>query len=230
MHLLFLGLVKNDVFEYQLWATRQKKGKSLRAGLLSMTQEVERLHLSWCKVQPYKGDKLGGWYSENFVGLARVLPWAHSCTASLTTDQNPPFDKPFSSWSKEECTDFLKVRRLPTNGKINILRSRARSNKDMPVPPPSGGDAINLKRMVISQWMMLSHLMGCKTTCREQVDTAERLIRVYLSCNFVLDHHIRKVGKRKTPRWMSQYNNMSLLNVPGQMMEFGPVRNRWEGA
>ena len=229
MHLLFLGIVKNDVFEYQHWATCQKKGTSLRSGLQSMTTLVERLHLSWCKMQPYKGDKLGGWYSENFVAMARVLPWAYSWVSSLSPDDTTTSDIPISSWSKEQCKDYLKRRRLKATGKLPQLRRRVRENKNTPIPPPSGGDARNITRMVISQWTMISHLMGCREGSPVQVSTAERLIRVYLTCNFVLDHHLRKDGRRSQPRWISQCNNMSLLNMPSQMKLFGPVRNRWEG-
>jgi hypothetical protein len=38
-------------------------------------ESIQKLGLSWCKCIAYKSGNLGGWVSENYLSLARVLPW-----------------------------------------------------------------------------------------------------------------------------------------------------------
>jgi len=70
MHQLFLGLVKTMCFEIQDWTALRNKYSSMRRVLEIMTLDVQKLRLSWCKIEPYRGEKLGGWVSENFLGFA----------------------------------------------------------------------------------------------------------------------------------------------------------------
>ena len=70
MHQLFLGIEKNFVFLIQEWSALQGKYASLRKLLGRTTREVEVLHLSWIKMQPYVGEKLGGWVSENYMAFS----------------------------------------------------------------------------------------------------------------------------------------------------------------
>ena len=69
MHQLFLGITKNQTLAIQDWAAMRNKYSTLRRQLEERTTMVEQLHLSWCKVQPYTGEKLGGWYSKTSLGL-----------------------------------------------------------------------------------------------------------------------------------------------------------------
>ena len=88
MHQLFLGIMKHDTTELQNWASCQGNYANLRTHLRIVTESVECLHLTWSKVQPYKGEKLGGWYSENFMGFARITPWAYSVLDWIERDAN----------------------------------------------------------------------------------------------------------------------------------------------
>jgi hypothetical protein len=83
MHLLFLGLMKNYCFLIQEWAAMRNQYSAMRRELEQRTIVVEQLHLGWCKIQPYRGEKLGGWVSENFMAFARIAPWVYSCLHSL---------------------------------------------------------------------------------------------------------------------------------------------------
>ena len=92
MHLLFLGLMKNNTLEIQDWAALRKQFSYMRQSLREALQPISDIKLSWCKTQPYKGDKLGGWVSENFLAFARIAPWAYSTIGEWKDD--PPFEKP----------------------------------------------------------------------------------------------------------------------------------------
>ena len=219
MHLLFLGAEKSITFEIQDWAAMRNKYSSLRRQLEKMNDEVERLHLSWCKVQPYKGEKLGGWVSENFVGFARIAPWAYSCLHFLEDDPpfEPPAGKPIGQWTSEQCKNFLRPRNLSLSGKVKFLRDRVRENEDMPIPPPAGGPTSQIRKLVLTLWFMVSHLMGMEMVDNSQINVAQRLIRIFLTALAQHDKSASLVNTRPVPMYISQYNFMSLLNIPEQL-------------
>ena len=43
------------------------------------------------------------------------------------------------------------------------------------------------------------------------------------------DTKSKKKGKEQEPIWLSTYNFMCLINLVENMMQFGPLRNFWEG-
>ena len=70
MHLLFLGLMKNNCFQIQEWAAMCNQHSAMQRELEKRMVVLEELHLGWCKIQPYRGEKLGGWVSKNFMAFA----------------------------------------------------------------------------------------------------------------------------------------------------------------
>ena len=86
MHLLFLGIAKTMVWVIQDWATKRKKYTTLQKSIKQSSTQLEALKLSWLKIQPYQGPKLGGWVSENFMAFAHVLPWLYSSIEELPDD------------------------------------------------------------------------------------------------------------------------------------------------
>ena len=44
---------------------------AMQRELEQRTVVLEEFHLGWCKIQPYRGEKLGGWVSENFYGICQ---------------------------------------------------------------------------------------------------------------------------------------------------------------
>ena len=131
MHLLFLGVVKTIIFVIQDWASLRQKSTSLRKELTTLTKHLEKKHLSWCKVLSFgKTKKLGSWFSENFMGFCRVLPWVYSCLDSLADDPKyvPP-DKPMNKWTKIENVAFLSARGINTEGNAGVLRQRVEEGK-----------------------------------------------------------------------------------------------------
>ena len=72
MHQLFLGVTTRVTKEVQEWCTAAKKYSSLVRHIAVKNRQVMDLHLSWCKIQPHMGGKLGGWVSENFLGFVQL--------------------------------------------------------------------------------------------------------------------------------------------------------------
>jgi hypothetical protein len=233
MHLMFLGLMKNNCFQIQEWAAMRNQYSAMRRELERRTLVLEQLHLGWCKIQPYRGEKLGGWVSENFMAFARISPWVYSCLHTLEDD--PPFhaqdDKPISKWTTDECKSFLRPRRILLAGNVKELRERVIENFDAPIPPPVGGPVEEVDALVLSQWELNCFFMGME--CLPEDDSHEKvgscLIRLFLSALAVLDSSTGPVAGRKLPIWVTQYNCQSLLNLPDQTKILGPIRNRWEG-
>ena len=139
-------------------------------------------------------------------------------------------DKPVPRWTIAECTAFLSPRRLDTNGRVAELRARVLENRTMPIPPPLGGSAEELKLVILSLWNLNSHLMGMDKVKAGDVNKTERMIRTFLTSLEDVDAQIRQhQPKQKHPMWVSQYNFASMLNIPWQIEQLGPIRNRWEG-
>lgn len=231
MHQLFLGLVKTVCFEIQDWAALRNKYSSMRRALEETTLGLQKLRLSWCKIEPYRGEKLGGWVSENFMALGRVAPWLYSSLHWLEDDA--PYvepERPVGQWRIEDCKDFLRPRRLPLAGKVKELRQRVVDNKAMPIPPPVGGPLDDVVKLILMHWAMNSHIMGMDKGTNEEILVMKQLIMLFLSAFSKFDNSTRPYTDRTKPLWLTKYNFTCILNLPHQVSRLGPVRNRWEGS
>ena len=117
MHSLFRAMGKKIGMWIQVWSVCRKKYASLREALEVKTQKVGKLGLSWLKVQPYKGKKLGGWVSENFLGFVRVMPWMYGSLSEIANDR--PYvqpDRERQRWNKKENLEWLRSRNLQLDG------------------------------------------------------------------------------------------------------------------
>ena len=110
MHQLFLGIQKIFIFLIQEWSTLHGKYESLRKILEKLTRQVENIHLSWIKMQPYIGEKLDGWVSENYLAFSHLLPWLYKDISVVAKDNIISWDieKPVGNWSTVECKQFLR--------------------------------------------------------------------------------------------------------------------------
>lgn len=233
MHELFLGITNSVTFSIQDWASLRRKQASLRRHLEILTVHLEKKHLSWCRVMAYRGDKLGAWISESYLAFARLAPWVYSGIDTLANDAPyvPP-NKPQASWTAKENKAWLRARHLPQSGNAAILKARVQEHvaQGTPIPPPVGGPMVDVRQMVIAMWMMTSHLMGMTEGTALEANQANRLIRIFLTKVYDYDQNTAKHLKRKSPMWKSAYNFLCLLNLPEQIKNLGPVRNRWEGS
>ena len=229
MHILFLGMGKKITMWIQAWSVCRKKYTSLRKALEAKTQKVGKLGLSWLKVQPYKGKKLGGWVSENYLGFLRVMPWMYGALSEIAND--PPYQEPTRDrhrWNKKQNLEWLRSRNLQLDGNAKEIKERVKDNYEKPEAEPFGSTVDHIKKLILSLWCMVSHLMGMKSSSAGSVNVADRLIHIYLT--FAYDH-IEAMGleEESKPAWLSSYNFVCLLNIPEQIGLLGPIRNRWEG-
>ena len=229
MHILFLGIVKKSVLWLQDWSTCQKKYTALQIELEKRTRMIRQLGLSWMKMEPYKGKKLGGWVSENYLAFCRVLPWIYLNLPNL--DLDPPYVEPErekTKWNKKETTAWLKSRNLDTEGNAQALKERVLANADLPEADPYGNDAGEVLQWIKSMWVLVGYLMGMPKADHTTVNVTERLLRIFLThtYDFVEEMKLREDSK---PSWLTSYNFVCLLNLPQQIEMLGPVRNRYEG-
>ena len=69
------------------WATIRAKYQIMRKELEFHSREIESFHLTWCKMEPYVGEKLGGLGSENYLALTRLLPWMYGFMEDINWDE-----------------------------------------------------------------------------------------------------------------------------------------------
>ncbi|MFY7881041.1 MAG: hypothetical protein ACOVR6_01995 [Fimbriimonas sp.] len=232
MHLLFLGVVKTVIQMVQEWSKKRGKNAAFVRYLEGTLEGIQVNGLDWCRCIPYKAGKLGGWVSENYVGVARLLPWLYSCIDDVAADAT--FIEPIRDqrrWTVKENFSWLSIRGLETNGNAEQLRTRVKCYMNQPtgpppVLPPAGGGVENVITMISSLKAMVARIMKKSVTDMDIVD-AERHIKIFLTAFETFDGEMR--GPRDKPTWITSYNFMCLMNIPLMLRNFGPVRNLWEG-
>jgi hypothetical protein len=235
MHELFLGVMATIVELIQKWSKKRRIYTSLQKYFLELTKSIEKLHLTWCKCMPYAGEKLGGWKSENYMAFARIAPWVYSGLSFLSAD--PPYTEPHKpqvKWTVIQNREWLTARGIPhANKKMEELRAfvaaKIIEEPALPLIGPLGGPIITVHKLVKTMIEMVSLLMGMSNGNDSDVKTAHRLIRLFLTSCFHFDENLRGENPKKLPFWLTCYNFLCLLNLPEQIQEHGPIRNRWEG-
>lgn len=85
----------------------------------------------------------------------------------------------------------------------------------------------SLQMMLQSLHTMIALIMGTSVD-KVCVDEIDRHIKIFLTIFASVDESMKADGSRE-PQWVTSYNFLSLLNIPGMVAEFGPLRNLWEG-
>ena len=137
MHLLCLGIVKTIMQRVDKWLTQQRKGTAFSSRMADTLESIEKLSLVWCKLQPYKaGGKFGGWVSEYYLSMARLIPWFYS-TLDQIAPHAPAWVEPthpdIKNWTGDDCKHWLKLRGLPTTGVVAKLRGRVNAYRQLPL-------------------------------------------------------------------------------------------------
>ena len=234
MHLLFLGVIKTVMQNIHEWMTKREKGAPFLRYSNGIFEAIQSLGISWCRCQPYKSGKLGGWISENYMGAARLFNWFYSEIGSVASDPSfiLPDDKPIHKWSKKENTNWLKIRGLNTSGSakelsIRVLEYIASSTGPPPVLEAPGGSSDNVVIVISALSAMIARLMT-RVITDTHINDIKRHIKLFLSFYEQFDKDNRK-STEETPSWITSYNFVCLLNYPSVIQEFGPLCNLWEG-
>ncbi len=171
-----------------------EKGKkaSFIAEIKGILESVEELQLSWCRVIAFPGGKLGGWVSENYLGLSRLLKWFYSHLANVSVDKEfTEPTTPWRIWNGAVCKAWLKSRGKPTaiDKKALVaadLKASVRAimtcGEEIPGPLPEKGGPVEVVLLTImSLQEMLSWLMQDTIPDDSYYGEAERRIRVFLT-------------------------------------------------
>ena len=95
------------------------------------------------------------------------------------------------------------------------------------IAQPKGGSVLDVINVVKSMQAMISHIMMDHVD-QQSVLEVKRHIKLFLfmfnkmNCNM-------KATDSSTETWISKYNFPCLLNIPQQILNFGPVHHYWEG-
>jgi hypothetical protein len=162
MHLIFLGVVKTTIIVIQDWTKMRGKHSAFLRYVKGALEPIQSLGIDWCRCVPYKTGKLGGWVSENYLGVSRLLGWLYCCIDEIASDE--VFQEPLrhqSQWKAAENRGWLSIRGLNTKGTALELRQRVRVFMDQvggppQVIPPQGGPVTNVYDVVIGLQAMVS--------------------------------------------------------------------------
>lgn len=234
MHLLFLGVIKTTMKRVNYWAKVRGKHDAMVSSSKLILEGVQDLRLQWVNVLPYRQGCFSGWVSENYLGMARMLPWFYNNMTNLMGDP-VAYKQPTSpqhKWTLTQNKGWLKSRSLSQKGKAKDLSIKVKYLMSLPqyqLPiGPLGGPITDMLFAVRMLWIMTTHLLA-RTVNTDHINKTERTIRLFLSAYERFDKNLRVQSAKSKPGWLTSSNFVCLLNLPRVMHEFGPLPNLWEG-
>ena len=232
MHLLFLGIMKAVCIDIQDWLKLKGLNERFARMCKGILEEIQQLNLNWCKIMPYKKEKFGGWVSENFLGFCRILDWFYVLLIRLPeeTVYKDPVSEP-SAWYKKENEAWLGARGFPNKGTAAELRIQVSKLLERdPVPEIITKHICSYRHILEMLHTLKTTISTCMKLKVEEHDiiNLEALTRKFLILYDRMDKSM-KAAKNGKPGWITQYNFMSLLNIPDVMRNYGSMRNLWEG-
>jgi hypothetical protein len=75
MQLIFFGILRTCVQMVHGWMTKRHKSAFFSRYTKNSLECIQKLNMSWCKCIIYESGNFGGWVSENYLSLGRLLPW-----------------------------------------------------------------------------------------------------------------------------------------------------------
>ena len=234
MHLVFLGVIKTTMKRFNYWTKVRGKHNAMVSFAKLILEGVQELRLQWITVLPYRQGCFSGWVSENFLGMARILPWFYSNMFNLLGDPvayEPPIT-PQHKWTLLQNKAWLKSRFLSQKGKAKDLSIKVKHFMTLPQYEhphgPLGGPVTDVLITVQMLWIMTSHIMA-RSVNTDHIIKTERMIKLFLSSYEHFDKHLRQSNTKCKPSWLTSSNFLCLLNLPEAMHQFGPLPNLWEG-
>ena len=219
MHIMFLNNCRNTVLMVNAWMKLNKKFASFVANADGRLEQIQCLSLSFCKALPFGLGTLGGFVSENHMALARVGKWFFASVMKIV--EETPYVEPlteYSTWLKEDLKAWLKARHLPYGANKQELYAKVKELMEQIGGPPGQlppmkGNPILVKRMISSMSSMVAHLMT-QTSSVTSIESADRHLKIYLSCYSDLEKTIRMHSKKmiQTEKTTGNLNSPSLID------------------
>ena len=234
MHLLLLGCCKTVFRRLGVWASRRGRKREFLLLASSLLTKLDDMKLSWLLFVPKTfSKKWGGWVSKNYASLLRVALWVYGPLMAI--DDAPPYEDPVGDpmkWTVPLLQDWLKARGLDASGNKPVLQPRVVNllrgpPENIPaIQPNLYGSAADMMAMIKSMVIMVTTLFQ-EDVHQNTPHILELRIRIFLSRFQKFDQPMKT--KLQKPTWLSSYNFLSLLNLPGAVEEFGPLRKWFEG-
>jgi hypothetical protein len=236
MHLLCLGIVKLLLLRVDKWLSKKYKARPFLQQMKGMLESVSELNLSWLPILPYKGGKFGGWVSENYLTMSRLLCWFYSGLDIIAADEEEWFEpnRPMKEWTGDDCKNWLGQRGLNRKGYAHEVRERVAAYRLLPaneqpvVVEQRGGPVETVQQTIMALDDMMALLMVEQVDGESYYIELERTIRVFLTRFADLEENLSK--RNALPGWLSSFNCLCLLNLPDIVRRYGPIRNIWEGS
>ena len=165
MHLFFLGVVKTVIKLVQFFLKCRLRKENFVRKVQGRLEDIAALKLMWCKAVPHKQGSFGGWVSENYVALGKLIKWFYSdITEIVETEEWVEPVGPQVKWTKKQNAGWLKMRGLDSKGTAAELSVRVNECMKAPDgPPPLTKDMeINehdAARLTVALSAMLSRVM-----------------------------------------------------------------------
>ena len=176
---------------------------------------------------------MGGYVSENYLGICRALKWFYGILEFAAADKAAYVQPitPQDKWNKPDNVAWLKLRGLNTDGYAAEVKDRVKQYMEQdggppPVIPPKGGPLPLIFDVIQSLNVMVASIM-VKEVTKDTIRRANCNIKIFLTLFERMDSGLRDASK--DPTWVTSYNYVCLLNLPMLMEKFGPLRNLWEG-
>ena len=232
MHTIALCMQKNTVTLTLDFASLWNKKSSFMSQMNDVLDYIADMKLDWCKVFSVETDKFGGWVSENWCSLGRIMKWVYSAFDNIIeSDEYEEPKKNVKYWTTKECDQYLRHYGLKTNGKAEERRNLVQKVYfDDSVPKLSFeeryGSTKQVQQVVESLSAVLSHIMSPDVD-EKIIHESDRHIRIFLHNLEILDEVINK--DRKKSKLQSSYSFLASLQLVDVMREHGSLRNVWEG-
>ena len=199
MHLIFLGIVKSVLLKCQEWLVAQAKNAAFIRDNAKILDTFLSMSIDWLHLLPYKGKKFGGYVSENFLALGRIMKWFFQNIGESMPDPNadaPPVGLSQKKWLAKHNRHWLMSRGLPQEGRASELSDRVAAYlrqggdcpKEIPIP------VLELSH-VTDVIFALSDMLECLMDTHVLADSPQRarvLIQWFLFKYNILDEELRK--------------------------------------
>jgi hypothetical protein len=186
MHLIFLGVLHTCVQMVHEYMTKTHKSASFIRYTKDTLESIQKLGLSWCKCIAYKSGNFGGWVSENYLAIGRLLPWFYGSIDHIAEDlQCEAPSAPQKQWTKQQNFAWLSIRGLNTKGSAKELRLRVQhylqaEGGPPPLAPLEGGPVRGVVEMLFSLHCLVCNLVSWNISTLHILNV-ERGIKIFLT-------------------------------------------------
>ena len=238
MHLLFLGHCKSLFKLLFSFLKKRFQETNFRSAIThsKILTKIEGWNLSWCLALDLGNGKFGGFISENYLALTRLIPWLCDVMEKTSFDQSVDVEKP-----DPKCLTTAQVKHwlrrrgaliTGEEGRSLLVSTMYQVLDDIDDHEISNEYAsCTIKQMIrVMQvfFVLVSRLMNDEKPDydRRATDLVIELVKFYLSSYKIVENAMDGNSKDS---WTTKPNMLGLFNLVNTMPDLGPPRALWEG-